>query len=528
METVLMYLLKMFICSAVLYVYYSVALYNERFHQWNRFYLLVAMLLSVAVPFLSIPVMADTTGSELANVVASLPWNVIVGTGGKPGISWQDVVLASASLVSMIFFIRIIVNLAKIVAAYRSNPVSSLQHNVQLIITQLTQAPFSFFSWLFWRSDIDPASANGQRMLNHELTHIREHHSIDKLFTSFLLCVFWMNPFFWLMRRELSMIHEFLADRKAIKPQDGAAFAEMILQALPLTPAANNGLVNPFFSSQIKRRLLMITTSKDPKYNYVRRICGLAVMLSAVFALALSIQNAEAQKPATKVKIKKVSDDLKSDDTIRTKSSHKMIIRSSDNSVYLVADTVFFQDKKDGKVTIVGSGKVKQNDAGGKGNVLNFKMNTDKASLFPDENAPIYVLDGEEITSAEMNAVDPGTIKELNVLKDANATASYGERGKNGVILITSKTAEEQKEGKGTSIINQKMGSDQIIELKSNLKTIPLFFVNGSAITEAEMKVLKPNDIESINVLKGENAIKKYGDKGKDGVVEITMKKPVT
>ena len=39
------------------------------------------------------------------------------------------------------------------------------------------------------------------------------------------------------------------------------------------------------------------------------------------------------------------------------------------------------------------------------------------------------------------------------------------------------------------------------------------------------MKDVDPNTIKSINVLKGENAVKKYGDKGKNGVVEITSKK---
>ena len=38
------------------------------------------------------------------------------------------------------------------------------------------------------------------------------------------------------------------------------------------------------------------------------------------------------------------------------------------------------------------------------------------------------------------------------------------------------------------------------------------------------MKAISPNDIESVNVLKGENAIKKYADDGKVGVVEIKLK----
>ena len=198
METVLMYLLKMFICSAVLYGYYRVALYNERFHQWNRFYLMVAMMLPVVVPFISIPVAANANDSSLVKVIAFMPWNADVSIPANERFTWQDVVLLSAAFVSAVFFVKIIINIVGIMIAYKSNPVSSLQHNVQLIITKLSQAPFSFFNLLFWRHDIDPATANGQRMLNHELTHIREYHSIDKLFTSLLLCVFWMNPFFGL------------------------------------------------------------------------------------------------------------------------------------------------------------------------------------------------------------------------------------------------------------------------------------------------------------------------------------------
>lgn len=256
MELVLMYLLKMLICSTVLYGYYRVALYNERFHQWNRFYLLAAMVLSVLVPFIHIPVVQNTEENNLATLLASMPWNAGESVTKQQNTGWQDIALTSVAFVSVIFFVKVILNVAKIVIAYHSNPVSILQDKVQLIVTKLTQAPFSFFNWLFWRSDIDPASVHGQRMLNHELTHIYERHSIDKLFTSLLLCVFWMNPFFWLMRTELNMIHEFLADRKAVHPQDRVALAEMILQALPFAPPANNGLVNPFFSSQIKRRLL--------------------------------------------------------------------------------------------------------------------------------------------------------------------------------------------------------------------------------------------------------------------------------
>ena len=52
----------------------------------------------------------------------------------------------------------------------------------------------------------------------------------------------------------------------------------------------------------------------------------------------------------------------------------------------------------------------------------------------------------------------------------------------------------------------------------------PAFYLDGVKITEKEMKAISPNDIESINVLKGENAIKKYPEDGKSGIVEIKVK----
>jgi len=51
----------------------------------------------------------------------------------------------------------------------------------------------------------------------------------------------------------------------------------------------------------------------------------------------------------------------------------------------------------------------------------------------------LIIFDGKTITNEEMSAINPEDIKEINVFKDNAATASYGEKGKNGVIIITSK-----------------------------------------------------------------------------------------
>ena len=57
------------------------------------------------------------------------------------------------------------------------------------------------------------------------------------------------------------------------------------------------------------------------------------------------------------------------------------------------------------------------------------------------------------------------------------------------------------------------------------LKKDPIYLLDGRVISKAEMEKLNPNGIESVNVLKGEKAIEKYGKKAKKGVIEIILKK---
>ncbi len=70
-----------------------------------------------------------------------------------------------------------------------------------------------------------------------------------------------------------------------------------------------------------------------------------------------------------------------------------------------------------------------------------------------------------------------------------------------------------------------KSGGHETVKIVSTDGKEPLFLVDEKEITKEEMNDLNPDTIESVKVLKGDTATKKYGDKGKDGVVEITLKK---
>jgi TonB-dependent SusC/RagA subfamily outer membrane receptor len=129
----------------------------------------------------------------------------------------------------------------------------------------------------------------------------------------------------------------------------------------------------------------------------------------------------------------------------------------------------------------------------------------------------LIILDGKVIDKAKMNAVDPHDIYSVNILKGKNATSIYGKKGKNGVVLITTKN--EGSDNK-TVVTFRKYDSTG---MQSNIK--PLYVIDGVPKDEFDIKDLDPNQIESISVLKDKSATILYGEKGKDGVIMITTKK---
>ncbi|QGW26905.1 M56 family metallopeptidase [Phnomibacter ginsenosidimutans] len=576
MHPVMLYLLKMLLCSAVLLGYYWVALRNERFHQWNRFYLLSAMLLSVLVPFMNIPLLQPAKPTAVVDMVAALPWNnVVLVYQPNTTWSWKEYASLSMLMVSGLLLLHLLRSVWKVVRLYRHNTPTYF-HEVSVVITEEPSAPFSFFKWLFWRSDIDPDSSNGQRMLQHELTHIHEKHSADKLFAELLLIVFWMNPFFWLMRRELYAIHEFLADQQAIERYDGAAFAAMILQVATGTPAP--ALSNPFFTAHLKRRLHMITASHEPKYSYLRRISGLVLMIATAAVLVVSIDKAYAQDkkktppppppPAPVAPANGQWPELP--DSIR-----KAEVIDKNGHCYIK------YEMKDGRKFTY-----ELNAAKKKGYFIPpppppkapadepVKLNLSGMSSNP-ETQPLFIYAGLEITQAQLQQIDPNTIASIDVLKGESATKLYGEKGKNGVIMIhpktevsatqnevvvqgqprsnTSKPATAsngpgevvvvgygkprvQVQGQATTLHADEVvvtgyptpKSKQTVLLRGGAGSdnMPaLIFLDGKRITAAEMQEISPDQIGSINVLKDGTAVAKYGAEAEKGVIEIYSKK---
>jgi TonB-dependent SusC/RagA subfamily outer membrane receptor len=183
---------------------------------------------------------------------------------------------------------------------------------------------------------------------------------------------------------------------------------------------------------------------------------------------------------------------------------------------------------------------------------------------------PLFIVDGTEVKSIEH--LNPDEIEKIDVLKDKSATAVYGDKGKNGVILITTKTNYLQKEAikgevtdekgeplVGVSVVDKSKMTGTITDTKGNyeirsegeIETLlfgkdgyemmevktngrknidlklevdnKLYIVDGKEY-EGKTVEIDAENIERMDVLKGESGFKLYGDKGKNGVVLINTK----
>ena len=433
MDTLISYIIKSLITSGILYIYYLLALRNKRFHTYNRFYLLMAVLISLLLPVMNFRWYHIEGGQNtpLKTIIAIISPSHIRQPTFHFTINW--LVFYSMAMVSIIL---LIILLSKIVWIYKLKQKykNIRMYGYNLIETDVKQAPFSFLNNLFWKQGISVTDVNGEKIFKHELAHIKQYHTYDKLFTQIVLCVYWINPFYWLLQKELNMIHEFIADAESIKKGDTKSFALMLLQSHNEGRYLNPS--HPFFHSPIKRRLIMITSSKKTSYSYLRRVLILPLIVLVIMLFSLSVvkaQNDPRLNPGPvnvqKVTIKKTSDSVANVriDYLNTENTPATLNLSAK---YSNKDSL---KEKNEKKAIIYDG-----ESGGKreisaAEVRDFVSQTIKNP--PADN--IFFLNGKEVSKEEIYKLDPLKVKTANVFHGKEAIVKYGDKARNGVILFT-------------------------------------------------------------------------------------------
>ena len=444
-----MYLLKSMILSGIFFGYYTLFLKNTIYHAYNRFYLLASMALSLAIPFFKLSMFSVTEeqaagAKQLLIYLTQLPASPVQ----EAYIDWEIIVIAVISSLFVCYLVYSVVRIFRLKAMNSKTQMGEFT----FIETDLDEAPFSFFSNLFWKKSISIEDECGRKILQHELSHIREKHSWDRLFSQLICSVFWMNPFNWIIQKELQNIHEFIADRDAVGTGEVDAFAKMLLQTY-----YGNHFLNPshsFYYSSIKRRIIMLTTSNVPKYAYLRKVAVLPMLafILALFSIQLSAQEAkenkaEAQSTAAKDQRQAVIDQKQAAiDQIQAEIDQKQAkvdyeLAMLDQGIFLTPSDIKSMNVDTNKLEIRGTrnGKDVTVTVNGPNENTTLIGNIELKPSSGQKDNPLIVIDGVISSDINLKDINPNNILSINVLKGEKATAKYAEKGANGVIEITTK-----------------------------------------------------------------------------------------
>ena len=657
------YILKSSVCLVLFYLFFRLLLSKETFHRFNRMALLGVLFFSLLIPCIEVTtrhqveVQQAVLSIEQLLLMAELeatPANV-GAVQETPTISWVQIVLL-VYLAGILFLVcRNIYSLICLFRLVHSGKHEKLEKGVTLVVHNQEIAPFSWMKYIvISRKDLEE---NGREILIHEMAHIHHRHSVDLLVAD--ICIFfqWFNPGAWLLKQELQNIHEYEADETVINEGVNAKEYQLLLIKKAVGTRLYS-MANSFNHSKLKKRITMMLKEKSNpwaklKYLYILPVAAIAVTAFARPEISETAEEISRMSDALgmeqasllfsrlhDISAAKVNDltaivEAKAVKTTEEPVQVAPVLKDTAKPVevkYIPAEvteklqgTPFFEvveqmpeypggmaaaleyiqknmrypetAKKNGtqgRVTVqfiidkggnVTDPKViravdKDLDAEAirligtmpkwkpgmqKGQAVAVKYTlpvmfrleggemkssrTVEMSRRPGSllDSALVIVDGKEVTQSILNAINVDRIMSFSVLKDAASTAIYGERGKNGVILITLKEDKEEYHPsetytlkntndpvvlgvKGTGKFTTVNGVQGIyINSKKANREDVTFFVDGVKIDSSVAdigEVVPAERIESMSVEKGTDGKGQIyiTTKDKRGVEKISAK----
>lgn len=467
---------------------------------------------------------------------------------------------------------------------------------VTLIVHDKAIAPFSWMRYIVMsRADWE---TDGREIMLHEMAHIRNFHSIDLLLADLYLLFQWFNPVAWRLKRELQMVHEFEADEAVISGGKIEMKEYQLLLIKKAVDRRLYPVVDNLNNGKLKKRIdMMLKRKSNPwkrwKYLYVFPLAAVAMsafarpevseqmeklssvqvsdVLSAIGdrseETSADIVNGDFIAIGNEVAVK---DSLQSqkdkEETFWITTRHKCKplviidglasvgddpiagINVSDIESFSVlknelAPEIYGKKGENGVVLISLKPTSKAIKQGLKLQEIKFEPVHKSDSLIDkpsgnsvDKETILVIIDGIESSMRELQKIDKYEIKSLNLLKGKSATQCYGDKGKNGVLLVKTKSKKwlQNKRmyelGKPLSVI--KSPAPELLKFSQKKRDLEsrkaylnspkaLIIVDGKEAPKDVFQKLDVERIKSVKALKDED-LASYGEKGKNGVVIIT------
>lgn len=315
----MIYLLQVNLGIILFYALYKLICTRDTLFNSRRLILLLSLILPFIIPLIDIREWMETRESLVMltnfDYSTTIP-EIVVGTAGtEPGnqvfviSEWiKNIYIAGILALS----VRLIVQAISLYMIILRTPEKTV-NGIRIKCMKDMSGPFSFFNWIFLNPD-NVKEEEISEILTHEMAHVRQKHSIDVIISELVNICCWINPFAWLMKREVRLNLEFLADRKVMD----AGFATKSYQyhLLGLTYSHKYGLSNNFNFSHLKQRIIMMNKKKTNGAGHIKY----ALFTIPAFALLLA-GNISCSSEATK------TDDVKENAATEKANEAEVIVQ---------------------------------------------------------------------------------------------------------------------------------------------------------------------------------------------------------
>ncbi len=482
----MLYVIKAAITLALLYSCFFIFLSKETFHRFNRCMLVGIMLVSLVMPMFHFSTSHPTTLNEevyiVQNYIEHDTTPIIVTAQQAQGITWIQaltwIYMAGVVLMLILTLVQAISLCRFMCSGVRH---TDTQGNT-VILHNNDVPPFSIFRYIVM--SVKDYESSRQYILTHEQEHIRLGHTYDLLLLQGMKTLMWFNPFIWFLSRDLKAVHEYEADQAVINQGiDAKSYQQLLVMKVvgnrlqPFTNNLNHG--------SLKKRIVMMYQKPSNRWLMLKALCAIPVA-------ALTINTF-----ATPIETDPVEDMVKTLETTNVPTINEV----TEN----VLTTVESVDETPFAIHPV---------ADQYGRILSFTHEGKPADGYFECTAEYVFIDGRQATEAELrNYKTLLANSKFEMLKTEKGTAKYNYKDKHGIIVIHTQEASTAPDDDNPLVIVNGVE----INLPADLKTL-----NDETIAKALN--IKEDDVESITVLKDAAATTLYGERGKNGVIEIKVK----
>ena len=506
------YILKSSVCLVLFYLFFRLLLSKETFHRFNRMALLGVLFFSLLIPCIEVTTRHQV---EVQQAVLSIEQLLLMAelevtsanvgaVQETPAISWVQIVLLVYLAGILFLACRNIYSLICLFRLVHSGKHEKLEKGVTLVVHNQEIAPFSWMKYIvISRKDLEE---NGREILIHEMAHIHHRHSVDLLVAD--ICIFfqWFNPGAWLLKQELQNVHEYEADETVINEGVNAKEYQLLLIKKAVGTRLYS-MANSFNHSKLKKRITMMLKEKSNPWARLKYLYVLPLAAIAVTAFA----RPEISEKVEEISAVKVNDLA---EIVEKKSEENVVKEPIDTTKNKVVVVGYRTEKKDSVLT---SGK---------------KKVAISVQGISDEGKPLVIINGKESDREVVNALNPECIESVSVIGPEKAIKVYGEKAKDGVMDIK---LYSEKKFAPRKIEIEGINKTRLDALNSGAKSWgatfrsadggkPLVIIDGKEATgDDPLANISPDRIRSISVLKDKTALAAYGDKGKNGVIEVNL-----